>query len=61
MGVKFLLVVVIVAAVVYLTIRVIERRGVAPRRPWRGPEPRVTGPDDDPDFLAGLDRPDDDR
>ena len=46
---------------IYLTIRIIERRGVAPRRPKQRPEPRVTGPDDDPDFLRGLDRPDDDR
>ncbi len=60
MGVKVLLVVVIVAAVIYLTIRVIERRGVVrPKR--RRDEPRITGPDDDPDFLRGLDRPDDDR
>ncbi len=58
---KFLLVVVILGVTLYLTIRVIERRGMAPRRPRRGPEPRVTGPDDDPDFLRGLDRPDDDR
>ncbi|WP_167305868.1 hypothetical protein [Nocardioides euryhalodurans] len=53
---KFLLVVVLVAVAIYLTIRVIERRGVAPRTP-----PRPVGPDDDPDFLRGLDRPDDDR
>lgn len=59
-GVKFLLVVVLLGVVIYLTIRVIERRGVAPRRPQRS-DPRVTGPDDDPDFLRGLDRPDDDR
>ena len=52
--------VVVLAAVIYLTIRVIERRGVVrPKR--RRDEPRVTGPDDDPDFLRGLDRPDDDR
>ena len=57
---KFLLVVAILALALYLTIRVIQRRGVAPRRPRRGPEPRVTGPDDDPDFLRGLDRPDND-
>lgn len=51
---KFLLVVALVALVVYVTVRVIERRGIkpAPRRP----EPRPLGPDDDPDFLWNLDR-----
>lgn len=52
---KFLLVVVVFAALVYLTVRVIERRGVKPA-PRRNPEPRVMGPDDDPDFLWDLDR-----
>ena len=58
---KFLLVVVILAAVIYLTVRVIQRRGVAKRPPRQRPDPRVTGPDDDPDFLRGLGRPDDDH
>ncbi len=58
---KFLLVVVILAAAIYLTIRVIQRRGVVMRPKQPRPEPRVNGPDDDPDFLRGLGRPDDDR
>ena len=53
--------VVLLGLAIYLTIRVIERRGLTRRRPASRPEPRVTGPDDDPDFLRGLDRPDDDR
>ncbi|MGZ5405133.1 MAG: hypothetical protein ACXWDL_10830 [Nocardioides sp.] len=58
---KVLLVVVVLAAVIYLAVRVIQRRGRI-RRPHRQrPEPRITGPDDDPDFLRGLDRPDDDQ
>lgn len=54
---KFLLLVIIFAAVVYLTTRAIQRRGIAPapRRPRPEP-PRVIGPDDDPDFLRDLDR-----
>ena len=57
---KVLLVVLLFAALTYGLIRVIERRGVAGwprgRRPGPRPEPRVTGPDDDPDFLRDLDR-----
>ena len=57
---KVLLVVLLFAALTYGLIRVIERRGVAglPRGRRRAPrpEPRVTGPDDDPDFLGDLDR-----
>lgn len=60
-GVKFLLVVVALAVAIYLTIRVIERRKVGSRRSQPRTEPRVTGPDDDPDFLRGLDRPDGDH
>jgi hypothetical protein len=57
---KILLVVALFALLIYLTVRVIERRGVAPRRPKQ--ERRPFGPDDDPDFLRGLDRdPDDNR
>lgn len=53
---KFLLVVILVAVIVYLTARAIERRGIAPspRRPQ--PPPRPLGPDDDADFLRDLDR-----
>ena len=57
---KFLLVVILVAVVVYLTARAIERRGIAPapRRPQRPPQPppRPVAPDDDADFLRDLDR-----
>jgi hypothetical protein len=49
--VKFVLVVVLIAIAIYLTVRVIERRGVS--RPTRPPQ-RPHGPDDDPDFLRGL-------
>lgn len=51
---KFLLVVILVAVAVYWTIRVIQRRGIAPS-PRQAP-PRPFGPDDDPDFLRDLDR-----
>lgn len=59
---KFLLVVALFAAATYLTIRVIQRRGVLPpaagRSPWpQRPAPRRTvAPDDDEDFLRDLDR-----
>lgn len=52
---KFVLVVVVVGALVYLTVRIIERRGLKPLRPHR-PQPRPLAPDDDPDFLWGLDK-----
>lgn len=51
---KFLLVVVVAAVLIYLTVRVIERRGIR-RRPKPTP-PRPMGPDDDPDFLWDLDK-----
>jgi len=53
--VKFVLLVALIAVAIYLTVRVIERRGVRrrPRRPT-SPPPRPMGPDDDPDFLSGL-------
>jgi hypothetical protein len=57
--VKFLLLVILIAIAVYLTVRAIQRRGIAPTpRPRRQsqPPPRVMGPDDDPDFLRNLDR-----
>jgi hypothetical protein len=52
---RFLLFVILVAIAVYLTVRAIQRRGVAPA-PRRQDPPRFTGPDDDPDFLRDLDR-----
>jgi hypothetical protein len=56
---KLLLVVILVAVAVYLTTRAIQRRGIMPTpkpRPRRPQQPRVIGPDDDPDFLRDLDR-----
>jgi hypothetical protein len=54
---KFLLVVILVAVAVYLTVRVIQRRGIAPTPRSAPPRPpRPMGPDDDPDFLRDLDR-----
>jgi hypothetical protein len=50
---KFLLLVIILAAAIYFTTRVIQRRGILPAR---RPEQRPMGPDDDPDFLRDLDR-----
>jgi hypothetical protein len=50
---KFLLIVILIAVAIYLTIRVVQRRGVLPPQ---GPEPRPISPDDDPDFLRDLDR-----
>lgn len=52
---KFLLLVILVAVAVYLTVRVIQRRGVLPKHHHQ-PPPRPFGPDDDPDFLRDLDR-----
>ena len=49
--VKIVLLVALIAVAVYVAVRVMQRRGgqsPAPRRPL--------GPDDDPDFLRGLDR-----
>ena len=56
---KLLLVVILIAAAVYLTTRAIQRRGMMPApkpRPRRPQPPRFIGPDDDPDFLRDLDR-----
>lgn len=57
---KFLLVVVVFAACVYGVFWLLERRraGRLGPRPStsRRPAPRVTGPDDDDDFLRELDR-----
>lgn len=47
-----MLLVALIAVAIYLTIRVIERRGI--RRPPTRPPQRPIGPDDDPDFLSGL-------
>jgi len=50
---KVLLVVAAIAIVVWFLVKLTLRRldgGTTPR-------PRVIGPDDDPDFLRGLDRP----
>ena len=51
---KFFLVVALFAVAVYLTVRVIERRGVRPAP--RPAQPRVMGPDDDPDFIWDLNK-----
>ena len=53
---KFLLVVALFGALVYLTVRVIERRGVRPAPRPQKQEPRPLGPDDDPEFLWNLDK-----
>ena len=50
---KFLLIVILLAAAIYFTVRVIQRRGILPDR---RPDQRPFGPDDDPDFLRDLDR-----
>ena len=57
---KFLLVVIVFAALVYATFWLIERRrGGAPstsgRKPQK-PSPRTLAPDDDEDFLRDLNR-----
>lgn len=54
---KLLLVVILVAVAVYLVVRAIERRGIAPApRRRSAPPPGPLGPDDDPDFLRDLER-----
>ena len=46
--------VVVAAVLIYLTVRVIERRrGI---KPTPKAAPRPMGPDDDPDFLWDLDK-----
>ena len=52
---KFLLVVILMAVAVYMTVRLIQRRGIMPPTQRRS-SPRPFGPDDDPDFLRDLDR-----
>jgi hypothetical protein len=59
--VKFLLLIILLAATIYLTIRLLESRGgrggafgAKLKRPDRPTGP--LGPDDDPDFLRDLNR-----
>jgi hypothetical protein len=59
--VKFLLVVIVLGVAIYLLVRVIQRRGLSTtHRPGPDPGPRAArrpvSPDDDPDFLRGLQR-----
>lgn len=58
-----LLVIAVFAVATYLTIRLLERRGLVSertssrlRRPQPRPRPRAVAPDDDEDFLRDLDR-----
>ena len=56
---KFLLVIVVFAALVYAALWLIERRrrGKLPQgRPAPRPKPRAVAPDDDEDFLRDLNR-----
>ena len=61
---KFLLVILVFAAVTYLVTRALQERGAGerpslprPRAPKRPVEPpRPVAPDDDEDFLRDLDR-----
>lgn len=58
---KAVLIVAVIAVLIYVVVRLIEK--LAERRGGRRPRGdggrsarRVTGPDDDPDFLRDLDR-----
>ena len=58
---KLLRVVALLALAVYLTIRIIQRRGLAPapprgQRPPRPQQRRIIAPDDDDEFLRDLER-----
>jgi hypothetical protein len=56
---KFLLVVLVFAALVYTMFWLLERRragGPAARRTTNRPTPRTIGPDDDEEFLRDLNR-----
>jgi hypothetical protein len=56
---KFLLVVIVLSAAIYLAVRVIQQRGLMPDKPVlprRQPPPKIVAPDDDEDFLRDLDR-----
>lgn len=52
---KFVLVVVVVAACIYFIVRAMEKRGGAGGGGTTA-KPRPVGPDDDPEFLWGLNR-----
>lgn len=54
---KFVLVVALVAVAVYYLMRALDRRGMTPRPPSTPTPPRgPLGPDDDPDFIWGLNK-----
>ena len=60
---KFLLVLIVLGALVYLLVRLVPRGtltlkpGRRPKRPSAPPQQRrVIAPDDDPDFLRDLER-----
>jgi hypothetical protein len=56
---KFLLVVIVFAAVTYLAVRAIQQRGLMPDKPVlprRQPPRKMVAPDDDEEFLRDLDR-----
>ena len=56
---KFLLFVLVFAALVYTVFWLLERRragGSATRRTTNRPAPRTIGPDDDEEFLRDLNR-----
>ena len=50
---KILLIVVVIGFVVWALVRLVVSRQLG----GGTSRPRVIGPDDDPDFLRGLDRP----
>jgi len=53
---KFVIVVALIAIAIYLLVRVIERRGIAPPPPRPTQQRGPLGPDDDPDFIWGLNK-----
>lgn len=53
---KLLVVLVLLTMLVYGLVRVIALRGAFPAKGAQRPAPRPHGPDDDPEFLRGLDR-----
>ncbi len=62
---KFLLVVIVFAAVTYVVVRMLQERGlgassqspqVRKKRPRPTRPPKMVAPDDDEDFLRDLDR-----
>lgn len=57
---KLLIFVLVIAAAVYFTVRLLQHDGASTlqvrRRPRPRPTGRVQGPDDDDDFLRDLDR-----